>query len=100
GGCRPTSPKATSDAPLTPPAQSDSPEAAAAEDPPRLTVSELKQRLKIGSSAQFKRAGNHFVEAILTDSGVTDLTPLQGQPLKVLDLGRTPVSDLSPLVGM
>lgn len=33
-------------------------------------------------------------------TNVTDLKPLQGMPLRVLELGDCPVSDLSPLKGM
>jgi hypothetical protein len=62
---------------------------------PALTASDLRQRLKARDVARFTKTGNQFVEAYLAESGVTDLTPLKDHPLKLLDLTRTPVTDLS-----
>ncbi len=65
-----------------------------------LTADELREALGANESARFEKVGKKFVMALLTNSGAKTLEPLQGQPLKVLDISQTRISDLSPLKGM
>ena len=75
-------------------------EFASAGDTAWRTVSELRSDLRANANAKFRRVGNEIVEVDLFKSGVEDITPLKGLPLRSLDLGFLPVEDLSPLDGM
>jgi Leucine-rich repeat (LRR) protein len=44
--------------------------------------------------------GNEIVEGTLYQTGIKNIQPLAGLPLRALDLGMTQVDDLTPLVGM
>jgi len=50
--------------------------------------------------ALFQFEGDQITGAQLTDTGVTDLTPLQGMMLRGLDLRGTAVTDIGPLRGL
>ncbi len=65
-----------------------------------LTADEMREALGANENAQFEKAGRKFVMALLTNSGAKTLEPLKGQPLKVLDISQTRITDLSPLEGM
>jgi formylglycine-generating enzyme required for sulfatase activity/prenyltransferase beta subunit len=69
------------------------------------TEAELHAALKAANpaysgSGKVQVAADGIVGLDLSRSGVTDLSPLRGLPLKTLRLQGTPVSDLSPLRGM
>ncbi|MCA8988974.1 MAG: hypothetical protein KDA78_15120, partial [Planctomycetaceae bacterium] len=97
------------------------PVAEALDGQPEISISTLRKRLGADSRAEFTKASGRIVAANLARSGVTDLSPLEGLPLKYLDLTQlnidsiaalkgmpleelylegTQVSDLSPLAGM
>ena len=103
------------------------PTADAKSRPPELTVEDIQARLRAANpdydgSGQFQRAETTFREADLSNSGLSNLEPLRGLPLRVLGLrgleqltnlepvGTMPlevlwlnhsgVSDLTPLAGM
>lgn len=65
-----------------------------------ISSSEMRRRLGASDAARFQRAGQHFTAAYLANSGVETLAPLEGQPLKELDLSQTKVAVLAPLEGM
>ena len=65
-----------------------------------LTVAELRSKLKANENARFQKVGGEIVEAHLIHSGVSDISALQGLPLRVLDLGMLPLEDISVLKGM
>jgi internalin A len=65
-----------------------------------LTPAELRQRLKANRNAAFNMAGGEIREVGLADSGVTDIAPLKGLSLRILDMHGLPVSDISVLEGM
>ncbi|QDT63765.1 leucine-rich repeat domain-containing protein [Calycomorphotria hydatis] len=73
---------------------------AAPVSPGPITIKELREKLGANDNAQFRKAGGEIVEVSLFQSGVTDIEPLAGLPLKVLDLGGLPVKSLEPLEGM
>lgn len=75
--------------------------AAAKDDSTTLKVSpeELKKKLNC-YQAKFLVEGNDIVEASFFQSGIRDIAPLSGLPLRGLDLGMTRVSDLSVVAGM
>lgn len=75
-------------------------EAAAAQTQTLLTADELREALGANENAQFERTGRKFSVALLTNSGAKTLEPLKGQPLKVVDISQTQITDLSPLSGM
>lgn len=86
-------------------------ETAADEDPPVMTipansespqvsVEKLRRQLGANENAKFNKAGGQIREVSLWQSGVTDISPLKGLPLKSLDLGGVPVKDLNVLKGM
>ncbi|GAB5444069.1 MAG: hypothetical protein Fues2KO_44180 [Fuerstiella sp.] len=81
---------------VTPPVRRASEDA---EDRP-LLPRELRRRLKANENASFERSGNDIVEARLFQSGIRSIEPLEGLPLRFLDLGMTEVSDLTPVRGM
>ena len=68
-------------------------------DPP-MTVSELRSLLGCNENAQFKKVGGEIVEAHLFNSGVKGVSGLEGLPLRKLDLGYLPVTDISVVRGM
>ena len=72
----------------------------ASDEPVPLTVRELRKMLKVNELAKFQKVGNDIVAAELYQSGVKDISPLSGIPLRQLDLGFTEVTDISPLKGM
>lgn len=65
-----------------------------------LTVAELRLQLGANDRAEFRKVAGRIRYVSLFGSGVTDITPLAGLPLKFLDLTGLPISDLSPLEGM
>ncbi len=65
-----------------------------------LTANEMREALGANENAQFDKAGRKFVMALLANSGAKTLEPLKGQPLKVLDISQTRITDLTPLKGM
>ena len=68
---------------------------------PEITPAELREKLGANDNAQIYQAGGKIRKVILFgQSAVADLSPLQGLPLKELDLTGTAVTDLSPLQGM
>jgi len=67
---------------------------------PILPAGDIRKQMGLNASASFERAGLDYVGAMLADSGARTLEPLRGQPLKSIDLTRTPISDLAPLNGM
>ncbi len=73
---------------------------ATASDSEWMTVAELRAALRANDKAEFRRVGSQIVEVSLIYSGVEDITPLKGLPLRFLDLGFIPVEDLTPLQGM
>lgn len=52
------------------------------------------------SAVEIRKAGGEIRAITLFRSGVTDISPIAGLPLRRLDLGGVPVSDLSLLKGM
>lgn len=72
----------------------------ASDEPVPLTVRELRKMLKVNELAKFQKVGNDIVAAELYQSGVKDISALEGIPLRQLDLGFTEVTDISPLKGM
>jgi len=69
------------------------------------TAEELHAAIKAANpdyngKGQFKISGGQIVEAILSETGITDVSPLRGLPLSLLKLTRTEVADISPLKGM
>ncbi|MBT5018248.1 hypothetical protein OAF98_05115 [Planctomicrobium sp.] len=71
-----------------------------AEEDRVLTVEEMREALGANENAHFEKTGRKFSVALLTNSGAKTLEPLKGQPLKVIDLSQTHITDLSPLEGM
>lgn len=65
----------------------------------KMTPEELRKQLNC-FQAEFRVLGNDIVEGTLYQSGVRNIKPLAGLPLRALDLGMTQVDDLSPLTGM
>ncbi len=65
-----------------------------------ISVDELRKELGANEKAEFAERDGQILAANLYDSGVTDLAPLKGLPLRELDLRGLDVSDLSPLAGM
>ncbi|SFH79977.1 leucine-rich repeat domain-containing protein [Planctomicrobium piriforme] len=65
-----------------------------------IPADEMRKQLGANSEAQFERSGPAYIAASLSKSGATTLEPLRGQPLKMLDLTQTKISDLTPLEGM
>lgn len=65
-----------------------------------LSADEMREALGANETARFEKTGRKFVMALLTNSGAKTLEPLAGQPLKVLDISQTHITDLSPLKGM
>lgn len=65
----------------------------------RMTPEELKRQLNC-FQAEFRMLGNEIVEGTLYQTGIKNIQPLAGLPLRALDLGMTQVDDLTPLVGM
>lgn len=63
------------------------------------TPEELRKQLNC-FQAEFRVVGNDIVEGTLYQSGVRNIKPLAGLPLRALDLGMTQVDDLTPLTGM
>ena len=85
--------------PVPPAAQKPEP------DPGPLTEARLHELIKAknpayNGSGQFRIEDGKLIASALVESGVTDLSPLAGQPLMGLDLMATGVRDLSPLKGM
>lgn len=52
------------------------------------------------SAIEIRKAGGEIRAVTLFQSGVTDIAPLAGLPLRRLDLGRVPISDIGLLRGM
>lgn len=92
-GCDDAEPTAKRDDPPTRVAPVDTAE-------PEVTPAELRRRLGANDRAVFRDDAGRIVQAHLAGSGVTDLSPLEGLPLEVLDVRGLPVSDLSALEGM
>ena len=67
---------------------------------PPITAAELRRRLGANEQAAFREDGGRIVGVQLAGSGVTDLSPLAGLPIEVLDLRGLDSSDLSPLKGL
>lgn len=67
---------------------------------PEISIGTLRRELGANSQAQFTKAGGKILAASLMYSGVTNIEPLRGLPLKFLDLTQLPISDLAPLAGM
>jgi internalin A len=65
----------------------------------KTTPDELRKQLNC-FQAEFRVLGNDIVEGTLYQSGVRNIKPLAGLPLRALDLGMTQVDDLTPLTGM
>ena len=65
-----------------------------------ITADEMRQLLGANEQAQFEKSGRNFVAAYLANSGAQSLDPLAGQPLRVLQISETEISDLSALRGM
>jgi len=70
-----------------------------------LTDEQFHQRLRAANPgyagrAQIQRQQGRIVAVGLREANVSDLSPLRGLPLQLLDLTATQVSDLSPLSGM
>ncbi len=70
-----------------------------------LTVSDLHDKLKAKNPkyprrGEFRKAGGQIRYAQLVQSGIIDVSPLKGLPLKYLDLTGNEVSDISALEGM
>ncbi|WP_206028647.1 leucine-rich repeat domain-containing protein [Thalassoroseus pseudoceratinae] len=99
GGESPAEPEAA-----TPVAPAERPSTSKSEKPDgssqTRSVEELRVELGANEKAEFVERGGQIVAVNLYDSGVTDLAPLKGLPLRELDLRGLQVSDLSPLAGM
>lgn len=65
-----------------------------------MTVAELRKELGASSKAQFMKVAGRFDGADLSDSGVTDLSPLKGHPIKRLGLNNLKIDDISAIEGM
>ncbi len=76
------------------------PVAMAVDGKPEISVATLRKRLGANSNAEFTKAGGRIIAVNLARSGVTDIAPLEGLPLKYLDLTMLPITDLSALKGM
>ncbi len=76
------------------------PVATAMDGKPEISIVTLRKRLGANSTAKFTKAGGRIIAIDLRQSGVTDITPLKGLPLKYLDLTMLPITDLSALQGM
>lgn len=70
------------------------------DEPEVILPSELRRKMKANENAKFQKVGNDIVAAELFQSGVKSIEALRGLPLRVLDLGMTEVTDLSPIEGM
>ena len=97
-GCNASSPDSSGETATQ--EQAPAPVALTIDGQPEISVATLRRQLGANSRAQFTKAGGLVIEAHLMDSGVTDLAPLSGLPLKFLDLTNLPISDLTPLAGM
>jgi len=91
--------------PQTPDSSRETTEMAPAEPLPEsvtseVSVSELRQKLNANHNAAFEKRNGQILMARLSNSGVTDLAPLQGLPLIQLELDNLAISDLSALKGM
>lgn len=64
------------------------------------SVEELMKQLGAGERGQAQKIGGKIRKVSLFQTGVRDLSPLEGLDLIFLDLTRCPVEDLSPLKGM
>lgn len=76
------------------------PVAAAVDGKPEVSIVTLRKRLGANSKAEFNKAGGLIIAASLAQSGVTDITPLSGLPMKYLDLTLLNISDLAALAEM
>ncbi len=76
------------------------PVAPAVDGKPEISIATLRKRLGANSNAKFTKAGGRIIAANLARSGVRDIGPLEGLPLKYLDLTLLPITDLSALKGM
>lgn len=70
-----------------------------------MTVAELRAQLRAKNpgftgEADILKAGGEIRRVSLFRSGVTDISPLEGLPLRELDLGGVPVHDIGLLKGM
>jgi len=74
--------------------------ATASDEPQVLSARQLRRMLGANEKAKFERFGNDIVEAHLFQSGVKDISALEGLPLRTLDLGACDVTDLSVIKGM
>ena len=79
---------------------SSPPKAPALEKKKELTVAEMRKLLGASSKAQFKKVAGRFEIVDLSDSGVTDLSPLKGHPIKKMGLSGLKIDDISALKGM
>lgn len=65
---------------------------------PSITPAELREKLNANGNAEILQSGGTIRHvSLFRQSGVTDLSPLEGLPVKYLDLTGTGVTDLSPL---
>ena len=66
-----------------------------------MTIEELREQLGIGKDGDIiQKVGGQIVAMDLRQTAVTNLSPLQGLPLRELYLEQTRVTDISPLQGM
>lgn len=65
-----------------------------------ISAADMRKRLGANDQAQFERKGRGFTTALLGGTGIESVEALRGQPLQMLDLSQTRVTDLSPLQGM
>ena len=64
------------------------------------SVAQLKKQLGVNENAVFMKVDGKIVEAYLDNSGVRDISPLSGLPLRRLMLMQTEVKDIAPVAGM
>jgi internalin A len=67
---------------------------------PQVSIAELRRRLGANENAALRESAGRITHVALAESGVTDIGPLAGLPLKYLDVRGLPVADLGPLEGM
>jgi hypothetical protein len=84
----------------TPPAEPTSPAGPISWTPERAHEALRQSNPAYNGRALFQIEGDQVTAAQLTETGVTDLTPLQRMLLKALDLRGAAVSDLGPLRGL
>lgn len=97
----------STNAPLIPERVSEASEPASAtptEAKPTWTEASLHAAFKAknpdyNGAGQFQIEDGRVIAAALPGTPVTDLSPLEGEPLRGLDLSQTPVSDLSFIAG-